>query len=175
MAEALAINGADLADDAGPQVERIRAANVCAVPPAMVPQVYGKLAPWIEAALASSVQHELTVDEVYTGLTCENPPFALLVMQDADTLDLVAAVVLGKGERNDGFRYVAVICLGGREMERWLPDIVDRIKAIARDVGADHVCLMGRPGWVRALRKHGLEQRAAVMVWNVNGGEHGKH
>lgn len=52
--------------------------------------------------------------------------------------------------------------LGGEDMDEWLSLVVDSLKRYGVDIGCDHVELVGRSGWLRALKSLGWHSEAVV-------------
>lgn len=60
-------------------------------------------------------------------------------------------------------KYVRGVILGGDNMENWLQLMADSMDEFARQQGANGVELLGRRGWVKALKKHGYSEYETVI------------
>jgi hypothetical protein len=138
---------------------------VAAVPLELVDAAWPRVRDWFAGALAMSVQHELTVDEIYCG--ARTGEYLILLMEDGEG-EIVAAAAVMQSTRPDGRPYLALLCCGGSEIDRWISDLVDACKRIARAGGIDQIVVVGRPGWVRALRPFGLAHRASILVLDLS-------
>lgn len=59
-------------------------------------------------------------------------------------------------------KLLTVDCAGGSEMDGWLETVVQTFRAFARQSGLSGVEMFGRPGWTRALGKHGWHQTGVL-------------
>lgn len=139
-------------------------AKICLrlVGPEWLPAVWGKLADYMEAALAHSCQYEWTGAELYRRLV-EGEFRLMAVFRSVGAYEIIGGVVCSRGVR-DGRPYLAVVCCGGRDMDDWIDDAVAGWFALARSEGADEIVVMGRQGWLRRLARHGLKQRAVIAA-----------
>lgn len=76
--------------------------------------------------------------------------------------DIQAAYTTRVVQYPTGTNGLVVDWLGGEEMSAWLPLVVDSLKRYGADVGCDHVELVGRSGWLRALKSLGWHSEAVV-------------
>lgn len=157
-----ALNGAAVLEEL--EIERAPSSRVAAVPLELVDKAWPKVRDWFAGALAMSVQHELTTDEIYCGARAGE--YLILLMEVDDEIAAAAAVM--QSTRPDGRPYLALLCCGGSEIDRWIADLVEACKKIARAGGIDQIVVVGRPGWVRALRPFGLAHRASILTLDLS-------
>jgi hypothetical protein len=152
----------------GAEVEAMRepVARVAAVPRHLLDEAWPIVHEWLEAALAYAVQHEMPIGEVWASL-CSGE-MLLLVMECEGAV--VAAAVVQQGIRpQDGRPYIALVCCGGSQVERWLGELVAACKQLAVAAGAPQIIVLGRTGWAPLLKRHGLKQRLALMTLDLEG------
>jgi hypothetical protein len=157
-----ALNGQDV--EGAILEERVPASRVAAVPLELVDSAWPRVRSWFVGALAMSVQHELTIDELYEGARAGE--FLILLMEVGD--EIVAAAAVMQSTRPDSRPYLALVCCGGSEIDRWISELVEACKKIARAGGIDQIVVCGRPGWVRALRPFGLAHRASILTLDLS-------
>jgi hypothetical protein len=126
--------------------------------------VFTALAEQIEAALEHSAQHQWTLGEL--ARRCAEGEFRMLASFEpgAGPESILGCVVLSRNQRDDGRVTLAVVCCAGRCMEQWIDQAVEAGFEMARREGADEVVILGRPGWLRQLAKHGLRLRAVIAA-----------
>jgi hypothetical protein len=92
----------------------------------------------------------------------EGGELALIAIYDRrQPLPVLGALTLGYKQIKDE-TVVSFVHLGGREMHRWLDQMVGEVEALAKSQGATRSEIEGRPGWERATRHLGY--RAARVV-----------
>lgn len=138
--------------------------EVCAVQRDNLKDYWPKVRGWIEASLLHSLQHELRPDEVLAR--CLNGEYLMLVYA-VQRFRLVGVQILTKNTDPAGKPYIAVVCAGGVEIEKWARLGVVTCRQIARDAGADKLIMMGRPGWRPMLAAFGGRLHAVVMSMDV--------
>jgi hypothetical protein len=153
----------------GAEVESVRvppAARVAAVPRHLLNEAWPIVHDWLEAALAYAVQHEMPIDEVWQSL-CTGEMLLLVIEAEGA---IVAAAVVQQGFRPQDHRpYIALVCCGGSQVEKWLSELVDACKQLAHAAGAPQIIVLGRTGWAPLLKRHGLKQRLALMTLDLEG------
>jgi len=145
--------------------------KICAVEPQVLDWFWSRrVGQWVADALERSVQHELSLDEVYQG--CKDGTYQLLVTAVGD--ELAGCAVVGASHDPTGRPYLALICCSGERVEEWLSLMVTTCKLLAREIGAREIVVLGRPGWRALLQPYGCRLRAVVMVLDLEqGAEHG--
>lgn len=137
--------------------------RICAVELRHVEWYWPRVRTWILAALAESVMHELSEEDIYKG--CLKGDYLMLAMAIGDNLCGVA--VLDASRDPTGRPYLAVICCGGLHVHRWIGLLTNTCRLLAHDVGAREIVMMGRPGWRGMLAALGARLRAVVMVLDL--------
>lgn len=56
-----------------------------------------------------------------------------------------------------------VLFLGGTQMDKWLADLIDKLKRFAVHNELNGIEFAGRKGWLRALDKFGFQDKAVLM------------
>jgi hypothetical protein len=149
----------------GNEYRREAAAEICAVPRELVPRFWPMVRQWVAASLEHSVMHELHSDEVYWS--CYEGSYLLLVMRSSGQVR--GCAVLAKSTDPQGRPYLGLICCGGERVEEWLSVLVAACKLVALEHGAREIVVMGRPGWQRLLKPHGLRLRGVILVLDLEG------
>lgn len=133
-----------------------------------LPLAWGIVREWIEAALAHSAQHELSVDDVWAGL-CDDE-YSLLLMGEANEEgepgppQACAVLTIAMNPRK---RYLGMIAVGGGQLDTWLPGLFETCKRIAVQAGCEQIVAMGRPGWRRIMRPWRVHERATVLTYEL--------
>lgn len=156
------------ARDDGLTVERER--QVALVPLGLLDVAWLRCREWIEAALAFSQQHQLSVDEVYARLA--DGEFLLLLMtgpdamaRDAAPTDVRACAVISREvSAQTGRPNIALICAGGAGLDSWIAPLYRAVCDLARAEGCDRVLIVGRPGWRRVLGRFGARHVGEIIV-----------
>jgi hypothetical protein len=123
---------------------------------------------WVCDAFAHSVHREHTPSEVYARLV--DGRYSMLLIGRVDgPIDQrrrgVALVELNHGA--DGGRQLAMVAVGGVGIDEWLEHLFSVVVKMAADLGAVRVVAMGRPGWVRTMRRLGVVHRASVFGYEL--------
>lgn len=56
-----------------------------------------------------------------------------------------------------------VLFVGGTQMDKWLADLIDKLKRFAVHNNLNGIEMVGRNGWLRTLDKFGFEDKAIMM------------
>ena len=66
-----------------------------------------------------------------------------------------------------GKKVIDIVLTAGDELMSWLEDSNNTIYEWARQLDADQVRIMGRPGWSKMLHRIGFEHAYTVMIKGV--------
>ena len=94
--------------------------------------------------------------------------YARLLLSSDDEQILGATVV--QLYRAENGRALHVLTTSGVQMDTWLDDLVDELRSMAKANNCVAVCMSGRPGWTRELRKYGFKTHHVQMVMEVENG-----
>jgi hypothetical protein len=154
--------------------------QVAIVPPGLIDAAWPACRDWIEAALASTQQHEMSLDTVYERL--QDREYLLLLMtspgvvaRDSGLAEIRAcAVVAISVSAQSGKSYLGLIGAGGRGAHEWVGPLYRALRDLAIAEGCDRVLVVGRPGWRRLLLPLGARHVGEIIVMdNLKGGRHG--
>jgi len=67
-----------------------------------------------------------------------------------------------------GVKGLMVDLLGGDGMDEWLPLVVDKLKLYASDMKCGHIELVGRNGWLRALKPLGWSGESVIASMELS-------
>ena len=122
--------------------------------------------PVVEGFLQQAVDHsngEMCIEDVFKRLIKGN---MLLVTISVES-DIVAAIAIEQRNFGSGKRVLNLTLLGGSEMEHWMDEFSDIADKLAKDYKCDEIYIVGRKGWVRALRSYGFETVHTVVSRKV--------
>lgn len=135
------------------------------VAPEILPQAWPLLREYIQAALAISAQHEISIEYVEHHLF-KSGEFLLLCMQDGAGV-VCGGAVITKSRRQDGVPYLSVVAVGGRNLDAWLDELARACIEVAKAIGAAEIVMVARTGWKRALQQWGVRERASILSYEV--------
>lgn len=72
--------------------------------------------------------------------------------------EIIAVFCTDVHEHESGLRSLRVPIIGGEEIDMWLDQAVQIWRQLAKEMMCDRALGMGRPGWERKMRKHGLKK-----------------
>lgn len=127
-----------------------------AVPTDYIPGIWEEAAPELQRAI-DFADGEMSLSDVLAQL---------LVGQ----MQLWVAHEGGKGlaylvttiEQYPQQRAARVVLLAGSQMQEWQPHLLDKVERWAVSCGCELVEWVGRPGWVREMKRHGYHWRYAL-------------
>ena len=126
--------------------------------PQLVDQAWSDIAPFIEDAVDESCG-ELTVQDIKRRIE-DTTAIALCIINE----DMLLAVgILEKIIYPSSKTVLGIICLGGTQMEDWVEAIDHAIVSIAEEQDCHEVRIVGRPGWVKTLKKIGWGQTHVIL------------
>ena len=57
-----------------------------------------------------------------------------------------------------------VVLIGGHEMDKWLPVVMESLDRFKEQTGCDGIELLGRRGWVKQLAEYGYQEYETVVI-----------
>lgn len=126
--------------------------------PGMVDVVWKDISPFLQDAIDESAG-ELSLQNIKQRI--EDTTAIALCVLDEDTLYAVG--ILESVTYPSSKKVLGIICLGGTKMEDWVEAIDEAIGSIAEEQGCHEVRIVGRPGWVKALKKLGWESTHVIL------------
>lgn len=119
------------------------------------------LAPLIEPAL----DEEIAIEDVYHQAMDER----MAIMSIADGGEIVASCVCEFVDYPQ-LRALRVVALGGKDMKKWLSQLIEFLDTWAIEQKMDRVEQMGRDGWMRVLNEYGYKKRYTFMTKELSYG-----
>ncbi|RAK60886.1 hypothetical protein DJ021_14225 [Phenylobacterium hankyongense] len=113
---------------------------------------WARCAPWIDAALAHAGRTH--------GLSDVK---AMILAGDAGFWPGRGAALVATTEDDPGERRL-LIWLAGGELSELRTELLPQAEAWARACGCRRVLIIGRPGWERALKRHGFAPLARLIA-----------
>lgn len=95
--------------------------------------------------------------------------YARLLLAVRDDANILGATVVQLYRAENG-RALHVLTTSGVEMETWLDALIEALREMAQANNCIAVCMSGRPGWTRELRKYGFRTHHVQMVMEVESG-----
>ena len=117
----------------------------------------------VRRAVAHS-NDELDTDIIFDRLG-KNEMFLLVISDEQGNID--AATVVEPRVFETGKRVLNVTTTGGDNMSAWLTQLVEACKGIARDFECEEVYVVGRPGWVKTLKRFGFKPQHQILSQEV--------
>lgn len=148
---------------------RSSAVTMALVPPGQVAAWWPGVVDFIEAAMAHSLQHELTMPELLASLARDERWLMLAFGHAEGGAVLVGALVLQLGNAPSGQRSLVILTAGGVGVEAWVGQATRACVEMARAGGLVELQAVGRPGWAKVLKPYGVEHRASIYTIKVEG------
>lgn len=126
--------------------------KVAAITKEMIPIMW----PLVEEKLSRAVAHsngELSSDQVMKDMMSGK----MLLITVSNDEGIVAALALEQRDFPTGKRILNITLAGGSDSAEWIEQIDDITQKLAKDYKCDEVYIIGRKGWVRALKSIGYE------------------
>jgi len=131
---------------------------VSAVKKELVPVVW----PMVEKHFQRAISHsngEMTMKEVYDKML----KGSMLLVTISVESKIEAAIAIEQRVFPSGKRVMNLTLLGGSAMEHWMDEFSDIADKLAIDYNCDEIYIVGRKGWVRALKNYGFETVHTVV------------
>ena len=133
--------------------------TIGAIPAAEVGLVWEKVAPHLQRVV-DNAHGDLTLlalrNRILKGDT------QLLVAARGDKV--LAAFTAEVRTMDSDKRVLMVPCVGGDEMDSWLGLLNETVIQMAKEWCCDEIRGIGRPGWVRGLRKYGWKPAMSIVT-----------
>lgn len=132
---------------------------IAAIPPTLIDVVWSECVKYVQDVV--DVSHdEITVDSVKQR--CLDGHSLLLIVSRQG--EIIAVNLLELRTFDSGIKALYVPVVGGTDMDIWMDQFLDVVKAIAKDFGCRELRgLAARPGWVRKLKSRGWEEVTIAM------------
>jgi len=120
-------------------------------------QIWPTVKPYIERALAKG-QGEYTPEDILRAIQRRD----MQLWQGQGCVGVTQILAYPSG-----LKVVDILLTAGENLCEWLESSNETIYLWAKHIGADHVRVMGRPGWKKMLGHIGYEHAYTVMVRRV--------
>ena len=137
---------------------------VSAIKPNMVPIVW----PMVEDMLKRPLEHsnnELNIETVFMRIIKGD----MLLVTISKGSDIVAAIAIEQTTFDTGKKIMNLTLVGGDDMHEWMHKFDEVTQNLAKDYGCEEIYIIGRKGWVRALRSLGFDTVHTVVSKKVGG------
>jgi hypothetical protein len=128
-----------------------------------IAEFWPRVSDMIRVAVAHS-NDELDTDIIYERIL-RNEMFLLVISDEQGNID--AATVVEPRVFETGKRVLNVTTTGGENMSDWLTQLVEACKGIAKDFDCEEVYVVGRPGWLKTLKRFGFKPRHQIVSLEV--------
>ena len=126
--------------------------TVAAIKPENVVYMWPVVKGMLERAIAHS-NGEITSEGVLKS-AIEGETLLVTISEEKE---VVAAIAIEQRNFDSGLRILNLTLVGGNEMASWMDKFSEIADNLARDYKCDEIYIIGRPGWVRTLRRLGFE------------------
>jgi len=120
--------------------------NVVAIHPNEVDHIWDQVVGYLQRALKYDLGQS-DIEEIYKQIKSGHQ-LLLLVVDDSRIIAAVTAIIMD--DRCN------IVLAGGEAVEEWEDLILDNIRILAKEQGANRITITGRQGWARRLRHKGF-------------------
>ena len=131
---------------------------VSAITPSMIPLVWVTVSPMIEKAIEHS-NGELCINEILERLIKKE----MILLTVSVESEIIAALTIEKREFPSGKSILNVTTAGGSDLNIWLGKINEVIDELAIEHGCSEIYIIGRAGWIKALKDIGYGKIHTVV------------
>jgi len=128
------------------------------IPPGGVSFVWEQIEPLIESALKRAQGDSSTVDTVKIGLLS-----GFITLWGVFDGEDILAILGHRLVHNPGNKVLFLDFLAGKEMERWIDQLENRILVHGDLLGVDCIESSSRLGMAEVLKKRGWKKKAVIM------------
>lgn len=132
-----------------------------------VPSVYADVVwPLVEGWIAAACEYAdglITTDDILKEIIREDRQLWVVEVNGAP----MAVATTRIDMHPTGVKILSVPTVGGSGMDIWLGSLLDTLRRYAKEHGCSGMEGCGRRGWVRALKKHGWQERCVTVTTEV--------
>lgn len=132
--------------------------KIAALPQTLIEPVWPMITPHLEKVL-DLVSDELTLE----GIKSKAISGDILILTVCKGPDIIAALTLEIRTYETGLRVLHLPHLGGDEFFEWRPQMDTVVESIAKDFDCHQLRIVGRRGWIKALKDLGWEEHYVVV------------
>ena len=126
--------------------------------PAMIDQAWPSVAPFLQDAVDASAG-EMSLESIKRRIEDETTIAICMTEEDG----LYAVGILEKVTFPSSKSVLGISCLGGVELDRWVNELDKAVTNIAREQDCTEVRIIGRPGWLKALKELGWGSTHTIL------------
>lgn len=132
--------------------------KIAALPQTLVEPMWPMVEPFIARVIG-------LVEEETTSACIKEKAIAgdVLIIVICKGADIIAAMTADIRVYDTGLKALHMPQLGGDEFFEWRDQLNDVVTAVAKDFGCDQLRIIGRRGWVKALKDLGWEEQYVVL------------
>ena len=128
----------------------------------MVPMLW----PLVSGLLQKAINHsngEMTPVDVLERMCAGS----MLLVTITEGEKIVTALALEQRSFSSGKKVLNLTLAGGEDLHKWMHQLDEITQNLAKDYGCDEIYIVGRAGWVRALRDIGFNKIHTVVTKKV--------
>lgn len=136
--------------------------KIAALPQTLIEPMWNSVVPHLERVI-ELVADETSLDSIFQkSLSGE-----MLIILICEGASIIAAVTAEIRIYDSGFKALHIPQLGGDKFFEWRDQLDSVLNAIAKDFNCSQLRIVGRRGWIKALKDLGWEEQYVVLKKEV--------